>query len=122
MDIIQTPFPCSTRKLTFTLLSGVPFLLNIYILSITLNEFNNIELDEKYHFIWHSKEGEGISCFRDDGDYKYILWNCREFYAETCAIKVKAIKMEGFELNDKRINFYIDWIQEHKDDPKYQIS
>lgn len=63
---------------------------------MTLNEFNSLELDEKYHFIWFSKEGVSLNCFRDDGDYKYILWYCGEFYAETCAIKGKTIKKEGF--------------------------
>jgi hypothetical protein len=89
---------------------------------MTLTEFNNLELDEKNHFIWLSKHGARISCFRDDGDYKYILWNCGEFYAETCAIKGKTIKIEGFKLTDDFINLYIDWLHEHKVDPRYQIN
>jgi hypothetical protein len=36
------------------------------------------------------------------------------------ALNGKVVKVEGIELTDDRINLYIDWLLEHKDDPKYQ--
>jgi hypothetical protein len=86
-----------------------------------LYEFNNLDLEDKYDFIWRS-DGAGLKCFRDDGDYRYILFDCGTFLAEKCLLKGKVIKIEGFELTDIRVNHYIRWVEEHQDDPNYQLS
>jgi hypothetical protein len=83
-----------------------------------LFEFNNLDLDDKYEFVWCTRDGVKLSCIRDDGDYHYALFDCGTFFAETCACNGKTIKIDGFELTDDRINLYLDWIEAHKDDPK----
>lgn len=86
-----------------------------------LFEFNNLDFEEKYDFVWQSVECS-IHCYRVDGDLNYMLFDCGTFYAESCVLNGKTIKIEGFEPNDDRINLYIDWVNEHKDDPSYEIS
>ena len=61
---------------------------------MTLYEFNNLDLEEKYTYVWYSKEGVSINSFRNDGDYKYLLWDCGTFFVETCALNSKTIKIE----------------------------
>lgn len=67
------------------------------------------------------REGVSLTCFREEGDYKYALFDCGSFFAESCVLNGKTVKIEGFELTDDRLNLYLDWIEKHKDDPKYQI-
>jgi hypothetical protein len=89
-----------------------------------LFEFNNLDLEDKrgYIFSLPPKEDKGrLIVFRHDGDLRYSLWDCDTFLAEMCAEKGKAIKIEEIELTDDRINLYLDWLEEHKDDPKYQL-
>jgi hypothetical protein len=89
---------------------------------VTLIEFNAMELYEKYRFLF-SKRGDnhvGFNCFRDDDDYKFSLWDCDSFLAEMCALNGKVLKIEGIKLTDDRINLYINWLEEHMNDPKYQ--
>lgn len=88
---------------------------------MTLYEFNNLDLEDKYDFVWRTRDGVSLNCFRDDGEYKYVLFDCGSFFAESCVLKGKTLKIEGFDLKDDRINLYIDWLNEHKDDPKYQL-
>lgn len=85
---------------------------------MTLFEYNNMDLKDRHAFIFGLRGDHPVrfSCLRDDGDSKYSLWDCGEFYVEMCAINGKVIKAEGIELTDDRINLYIDWIIEHKDD------
>lgn len=45
----------------------------------------------------------------DDGDYRYVLFDCITFFSEHCKFKGKVISIEGFELTDDRINLYIDF-------------
>jgi len=89
-----------------------------------LFEFNNLDLEDKRAFLFGRDRDNNIrfSCIRDDGDYKYTLWNCGDFFVEMCALNGKLVKIEGFELTDDRINLYIDWVREHEDDPKYQLE
>ena len=85
-----------------------------------LFEFNNLDLEDKYNFVWRVREGVHLSCFREEGDYKYVLFDCGSFFAESCVLNGKTITVEGIELTDDRINLYLDWMEEHRDDPKYQ--
>jgi hypothetical protein len=80
-----------------------------------LIEFNNLDLEEKYDFVWQSLDCS-FNCYRVDGDLNYMLFDCGTFYAESCVQAGKTIKIEGFELNDDRVNLYIDWVNEHKDE------
>jgi hypothetical protein len=85
-----------------------------------LFEFNNLDLDIKYNFVWGSREeGVGFKCFRDEGDYRYVLFDCGSFFAEQCILNGEVISIEGFELTDDRLNLYIDFVVDHKDGPKY---
>ncbi len=84
---------------------------------MTLVEFNEMELSEKHRYLFGGNN-VGFKCFRDDDDFKYSLWDCGAFYAEMqCRKKDKKITMvEGIGLNDDRINLYLDWINQYKDD------
>jgi hypothetical protein len=88
-----------------------------------LFEFNNLDLEDKRAYIIslppRGDKGR-LLLFRDEGDLKYSLWDCDSFLAEMCALNGEVVKVEGIEPTDNRINLYLDWIEEHKDDPKYQ--
>ena len=87
-----------------------------------LYEFNNLDLEDKYNFVWGAREERvRFKSFRDEGDYRYVLFDCGTFFAEKCLKNEKIISIEGFELTDDRINLYIDFTVEHNDDPKYKV-
>jgi hypothetical protein len=90
--------------------------MNIY-------EYNNPDLEDRRNFLFGNRGNNYVrfNSFRDEGDYKYSLWDCGNFFVEMCARNGKVIKVEGIELTDDRINLYIDWVNEHNDDPKYQL-
>jgi len=87
---------------------------------MALYEFNNLDLEDKFNYVWNSPES-GFKCYCVEGGYKYVLFDCGKFFAESCVRDGKTISIEGFELTDDRLNAYIDWMEEHKDDPKYQM-
>ena len=87
-----------------------------------LFEFNNLDLDDRYNYVWDKRdEGVRFKTFRDEGDCRYVLFDCVNFFAEQCIRNGKVISIEGFELTDDRLNLYIDFAMEHKDDTKYQL-
>ena len=86
-----------------------------------LFEFNNLDLEDKYNFVWRVREGVNLNCFLEDGDYKYVLFDCETFFAEACVSNGKNLKVKGFEPSDYRINLYLNWLEENKDDLKYQL-
>ena len=90
---------------------------------MVLFEFNNLDLKDKRAYIFKlppNKDKGRLLLFRDEGNLKFSLWDCDSFVAEMCAKNGKTISIEGIELTDDRINFYLDWMKEHEDDPKYQ--
>jgi hypothetical protein len=84
---------------------------------MTLVEFNEMDFLERHRYLFGGKD-VGFKCFREDDEYKYSLWDCGSFYAEMQLRKSdrKVTMVDGIGLNDERINFYLDWINEHKDD------
>ena len=91
---------------------------------MTLYEYNNMDIDDRYNYLFGNRGNNyvKINCIREDGDYKYSLWDCGDFFVEMCAINGKVIQVEGIEPGDERFNLYIDWVKEHGDDPKYDID
>jgi hypothetical protein len=85
-----------------------------------LYEFNNLDFEEKYDFVWQSQDCS-FNCYRVDGEMNYVLFDCGTFYAESCVQAGKTIKIEGFDFNDDRVSIYIEWVSKHKDDPEYQL-
>jgi len=84
---------------------------------MTLVEFLDLDIQKRYRHIF-SGDSFGFKCLRDDAEYKYSLWDCGTFYAEIqCRRKDRmGTRVDGFGLEDDRINLYLDWLIEHKDD------
>jgi len=87
---------------------------------MTLYEYNNLDFNDRYNFLF-SKRGNNLvqfNCFRDDGVFKYSLWNCGDFFVEMCYSKAqnKVIRIEGIAQDDKKVDQYIDFVQKHKDE------
>jgi hypothetical protein len=80
---------------------------------MTLFEYNNLDFNDRYNFLFAKREDNYVrfNCLRDDGEYKYSLWDCGSFFVELCALNGKAVKVEGIELTDDRINLYIDFVK-----------
>ena len=72
-------------------------------------EFNNLDLDDRYNYVWGAREGVRFKSFRDEGEYRFVLFDCGTFFAEQCILNCKVISIEGFEITDDRINLYIDF-------------
>jgi hypothetical protein len=91
---------------------------------MTVYEYNHMDFEDRHHFLFGASRDINVKfiSFRDVDDKKYSLWDCGDFFIEMCAINEKTISFEGIELTDNRINLYIDWLGEHKDDPKRQID
>jgi hypothetical protein len=89
-----------------------------------LFEFNNLDLEDKRDYInglppTSNDKGRFVT-YRKEGDMYISLWDCDTFFVEMYALNRKVLKIEGIELDDDRINLYIDWVNEHENDPKYQ--
>jgi len=91
---------------------------------MTLYEFNNLDLDAKYYYLFPGRGSNDVKLvsLREDGDKKYMLWAYNYFFVEYCSENGGIVSIEAIESDDDRINLYIDYFQEHKDDPKYQID
>jgi hypothetical protein len=77
---------------------------------MTLYEFNNLTLEEKYEFVWTGLDRRLIA-FRDFENQKIALFDCGTFFAETYflpAVK-RMLKIEGFCQDDSRLDSYIEF-------------
>ena len=84
---------------------------------MTLFEFNELDINERYRYLF-SGNIIGFKCLWDDEEYKYSLWDCGTFYAEVQRRKTdrKITRVDGLTQEDDRINLFLDFINEHKDD------
>lgn len=92
---------------------------------MSLQEYNGLSLDEKHNFIFAqpiSSKGRFISFWKND-ELTVSLWDCNSFYAEIHYSRVhkRITKIEGIELNDEKINIYIDYYLKHNNDEEYDL-
>jgi hypothetical protein len=81
-----------------------------------LFEFNNLDLEDKRDYINQlpttSNDKGWFVTFRKEGDMFISLWDCDTYFAEMYALNRKVLKIEGIELDDSRIDKYIDYAKE----------
>lgn len=82
-----------------------------------LFEFNSEDTGWRRWFLFSAEIVRFVS-FRIDSENYYSLFDCGEFFAELRAPndKTKAFDIIGFYPDDERLNLYIDFYNEHKDD------
>jgi len=91
---------------------------------MTLYEYNNLDLEDRRRSLFVDRGDNDVKfvSLREDGDKKYLLWSYNYFFVELCNENGEVVSIEGIEPTDDRVNLYIDYFEEHKDDPKYQVD
>jgi hypothetical protein len=86
---------------------------------MTLVEFNELSFYDKHCFLFSKRTIDiKFNSFRDDENYKYSLWDCGDFFIELVAsraVKGKVVSIEAISLNDKRVDAYIEFMNENWD-------
>lgn len=83
---------------------------------MTLTEFNILAFNEKHEFVYGNKNVRLIS-FREYYNQKVTLFDCGSFFAEVYYFPVenKILRIEGIGLDDKKLDIYIDIMNDQKD-------
>jgi hypothetical protein len=82
---------------------------------MNLTEFNNLTYQEKWCFVFKDK-GVSFITFREYYNQKVTLYDCGNFFAEVYYFPAenRITKIEGFSQDDKKLNFYIDYMKKIK--------